>query len=89
MIEALIEFLEQFNNEISVTFLEDNKYVLGDKNRLFTKDTLVREIANYNFSIEGSNDKEIYINIRDKHSNPHLSLTMQVSNIQFEDELNF
>jgi hypothetical protein len=79
MLDRLIEFLERFEEKISVTILEDNKYVI--ENGIFEKQTFLRELAKQDFCFCGGNDREFYISINDNE------YTIQVSNVQISEEL--
>ena len=79
MLNEIIEWLNQFNEAISVVVLEDNKYVTIDDT--FEKETFIRNISTYDFNLQGVSEKEFYISVDNKE------YTIQVSNFEFESEL--
>ncbi len=81
MLDSLIKWLNDFENVISVKILEDNKHEIS--NEVFEKDTFIRQMATYDFSIQGLGDKEFYVTING------YNFTLQVTNFEYETQLSF
>ena len=89
MIDNITQWLnDNFNEEIVVNILEDNKYQHGNENIPFNTNTFIIELSKYNFKLDSIGSKEFYITLIDFKTNEELKdLTIQVSNFEFETEL--
>ena len=81
MLNQIIEFLMNFNQEIEIKILEDNKHLI--KENSFDRDVFIREIAKFNLELQGIGEREFYIKLDDTE------FTIQVSNHELETELSF
>jgi len=77
----IIQFLRDFKPEIQVTILEDNKYEVCDN--VYKKDSFIDLLDDLDFVLVGIDDREFSIELKNK------DFTIQVSDLEFSDQLDF
>jgi len=80
-ITDLQDFLEQFEDMVTVIILEDNKYVVTDT--VMLQSNLVYEIDTKNVSITGIGSNEFHI----QHNGNENEYTIQVSPFELENSI--
>jgi len=78
----LIDFMEQFDDTVEVTILEDNKYIIEEYVMLGSD--LIADMTRRNLKYDGFGSSEFYI-VKDNGE----EFTVQVSNFQLDSNCEF